>query len=161
MAMGCMSCHEIRITKDATHVKLITTTPYALCLTCHADKNAADIKGKVHPPAVRDCVKCHDPHTSDNKNQLLKPESGDAKENLCLTCHNTGLNIPEKGSRHAALDMGCDTCHVTHKTGEVGKIEFDFHLTKAPPALCVDCHDVKSADLQKAHQNQPFETRIA
>jgi len=158
MAMGCMSCHEIRTTKDATHVKLITTTPYALCLTCHADKNAADIKGKVHPPAVRDCLKCHDPHTSDNKNQLLKPESGDAKENLCLSCHKTGMNIPEKGSRHAALDMGCDACHTTHKTGEVGKVEFDFHLTKAPPALCIDCHDVKSADLQKAHQNQPFAT---
>ncbi len=67
------------------------------------------------------------------------------------------MNVPEKGSRHAALDMGCDTCHITHKTGEIGKIEFDFHLTKAPPALCLDCHDVKSADLQKAHQNQPFE----
>jgi predicted CXXCH cytochrome family protein len=156
IAMGCTSCHEIRTTKDVTRVKLITTTPQALCLTCHADKNAADIKGTVHPPAVRDCVKCHDPHVSDNKNQLLKPESGDQKENLCLTCHNTGVNVPEKGSRHAALDMGCDTCHTTHKTGEVGKAEFDFHLTKAPPALCIDCHDVKSADLQKAHQNQPF-----
>ena len=158
IAMGCTSCHEIRTVKDVTHIKLITATPAALCLTCHADKNAADIKGKVHPPAVRDCLKCHDPHTSDNKNQLLKAESGDAKENLCLSCHKTGMNAPEKGSRHAALDMGCDTCHTTHKTGEIGRAEFDFHLTKAPPALCVDCHDVKSADLQKTHQNQPFAT---
>ncbi len=158
IATGCTSCHEIRTVKDVTHVKLITSTPAALCITCHADKNAADIKGTVHPPAVRDCLKCHDPHQSDNKNQLLKPESGDAKENLCLSCHNTGLNVPEKGSRHAALDMGCDACHVTHKTGEVGKIEFDFHLTKAPPALCLDCHDAKDAALQKAHQGQPFAT---
>ena len=158
IAMGCTACHEIRTNKDVTRVKLITTTPQALCLTCHADKNAADLKGTVHPPAVRDCIKCHDPHESDNKFQLLKPESGDQKENLCLSCHNTGLNVPEKGSRHAALDMGCDTCHTTHKVGEVGKPEFDYHLTKAPPALCIDCHDVKSADLQKAHQNQPFET---
>ncbi len=158
IAMGCTSCHEVRTVKDITHVKLITTTPYALCFTCHTDKNAADIKGKVHPPAVRDCLKCHDPHSSDNKNQLLKPAAGDKTQNLCLSCHNTGENIPEKGSRHAALDMGCDTCHTTHKTGEIGKIEFDFHLTKAPPALCIDCHDVKSADLQKAHQNQPFAT---
>jgi len=37
-------------------------------------------------------------------------------------------------------------------------VEFDAHLTKAPPALCIDCHDVKSADLKKAHQNQPFES---
>jgi len=157
IAMGCTACHEIRVNKNVTRVKLITTTPQALCLTCHADKNAADLKGTIHPPAVRDCVKCHDPHVSENKYQLLKPESGDKKENLCLSCHNTGVNVPEKGSRHAALDMGCDACHTTHKVGEIGKAEFDYHLTKAPPALCIDCHDVKSADLQKTHQNQPFE----
>jgi len=158
IATGCTSCHEVRVTKDVTRVKLITATPYSLCLTCHADKNAADLKGTVHPPAVRDCLKCHDPHTTDNKNQLLKPTSGGANENLCLTCHTKGLNVPDKGSRHAALDMGCDTCHVTHKVGEKGKIEFDYHLTKATPALCLDCHDPKDASLIKAHQGQPFAT---
>jgi predicted CXXCH cytochrome family protein len=158
ISTGCTSCHEVRVNKDITRVKLITTTPYSLCLTCHADKNAAEIKGTVHKPAVRDCLKCHDPHESDNKYQLLKPTSGDQKENLCLSCHNTGVNVPEKGSRHVALDMGCETCHITHKTGEKGKAEFDFHLTKSPPALCLDCHDASQADLQKAHQNQPFAT---
>ena len=158
ISMGCLSCHEIRVNKDITRVKLITTTPSSLCFTCHADKNPADIKGVVHTPARRDCLKCHDPHQSDNKFQLLKPAEGGAKENLCLSCHSIGLNVPEKGSRHAALDMGCETCHVTHKTGERGKQEFDFHLTKATPALCIDCHDPKDAALQKAHQNQPFGT---
>ncbi len=158
ISMGCLSCHEIRVNKDITRVKLITTTPSSLCFTCHADKNPADIKGVVHAPARRDCLKCHDPHQSDNKFQLLKPAEGGAKENLCLTCHTVGSNVPEKGSRHAALDMGCETCHVTHKTGERGKQEFDFHLTKATPALCIDCHDPKDAALQKAHQNQPFGT---
>ena len=125
IAMGCTSCHEIRVKKDVTRLKLITTTTVALCVTCHADKKAADIKGVVHPPAVRDCVKCHDPHTSDNKNQLLKPASGDSKDsNLCLSCHKTGVDVPKDGSRHAALDMGCDTCHITHKTGQRGKREF-------------------------------------
>jgi len=158
IAMGCTSCHEIRVNKDVTRVKLTATTTYGLCISCHADKKASDLKGKVHSPAVRDCTKCHDPHTSDNKNQLLKPVSGGEKENLCLSCHKIGVDVPEKGSRHAALDMGCDTCHVTHKTGEIGKVEFDSHLAKATPALCLDCHDAASADLQKAHQNQPFAT---
>jgi len=158
MAMGCTSCHEIRVNRDITRVKLITATPVALCLTCHADKKAADIKGTVHPPAVRDCLTCHDPHASDNKNQLLKPLSGGEKENLCLSCHQTGLNVPEKGSRHAALDMGCDTCHLMHKTGPEPTTENKFNLAKASPALCLDCHDAKDADLQKAHQNQPFAT---
>src|SRR5215469_4553491 len=88
IAMGCTTCHEIRTVKDVTHVKLTTSTPSALCITCHAEKNAADAKGTVHAPAVRDCLKCHDPHSAENKNQLLKPVSGDSKENLCLSCHN-------------------------------------------------------------------------
>jgi len=158
ISTGCTSCHEIRVTKDVTRVKLLTTTASALCFTCHADKNPAEIKGVVHKPAVRDCLKCHDPHTSDFKFQLVKAAEGGPKENLCLGCHTTGTNTPEKGSRHVALDMGCETCHATHKTGERGKQEFDFHLTKATPALCLDCHDVKDEALQKAHQNQPFGT---
>ena len=158
IAMGCTSCHEIRVNKDVTRVKLITASPSAVCLTCHADKNAADLKGTVHPPAVRDCVKCHDPHQSDFKYQLVKSDSGDKGQNLCLECHTKGMNVPDKGSRHAALDMGCETCHVTHKVGEKGKIEWDYHLTKATPALCLDCHDATSADLIKAHQGQPFAT---
>jgi predicted CXXCH cytochrome family protein len=144
------------VNKDVTRIKLTTTTTQALCLSCHADHNAADLKGTVHPPAVRDCVKCHDPHQSGNQFQLLKPTSGDKNQNLCLECHTQGLNVPDKGSRHAALDMSCQTCHVTHKVGEHGKQEFDYHLTKASPALCLDCHDAKDASLIKAHQGQPF-----
>lgn len=155
---GCLSCHEIRVNKDVTRIKLITTTAASLCFTCHGDKNPAEIKGVIHPPARRDCLKCHDPHESDNKFQLLKAPEGGEKENLCLSCHTIGLNVPEKGSRHAALDMGCETCHVIHKTGERGKQEFDYHLTKPTPALCIDCHDPKDEALQKAHQNQPFGT---
>ncbi len=158
IAMGCLSCHEVRVNKDITRVKLITSTPQGLCITCHADKDAATLKGTIHPPAVRDCIKCHDPHESDNKFQLLKPEVGEKGKNLCLDCHNQGVNVPEKGSRHAALDMGCDACHTTHKTGELGQVEFDKHLNKAVPALCMDCHDVKDEALIKAHQGQPFAT---
>jgi len=157
IALGCNVCHEVRVTKDVTRVKLIAATPVGLCLTCHQDKNAATIKGTVHSPAVRDCLKCHDPHTSDNKYQLLKPTSGDKKENLCLTCHRMGVDVPEKGSRHPALDGGCDSCHVIHKTGASPETEFRNHLTKAVPGLCLDCHDVKDSSLIQAHRHQPFE----
>jgi predicted CXXCH cytochrome family protein len=156
IATGCLSCHEIRVNKDVTRVKLITAVPFKLCLKCHTDKDATQIQGHVHKPAERDCLTCHDPHTSANKNQLLKATSGEKKDNLCLTCHNQGTKVPEKGSRHAALDTGCDTCHTTHKTGADPTTENRFHLTKATPALCIDCHDPKDAALQKAHQNQPF-----
>jgi predicted CXXCH cytochrome family protein len=95
---------------------------------------------------------------SDNKFQLRKATSGDQKEKYLPHVPPRWSNVPEKGSRHAALDMGCETCHVTHKTGARGTLEFDYHLTKSTPALCIDCHDVKDAGLQKAHQNQPFGT---
>jgi len=157
MKMGCLSCHEVRVNKDATHVKLITATPATLCFTCHADKNPNSIKGEVHPPGVRDCLKCHDPHTTANKNQLLKATSGATPdENLCLSCHSTGVNVPKGGSHHAALDSGCDACHVIHKSGDASQREFADHLTKGSPQLCADCHDASGEDLRKAHQNQPF-----
>src|SRR5215471_16056159 len=76
---GCLSCHEVRVNKDVTRVKLITAAPYKLCLTCHTDKDVSQIKGHVHQPAIRDCLTCHDPHASENKNQLLKATSGDKK----------------------------------------------------------------------------------
>lgn len=158
VSMGCTSCHEIRVTKDVTRVKLKTTTTSALCLSCHENKKF-QAGQTIHPPAVRDCVKCHDPHQSPNEFQLLKPTSGATEdENTCLQCHTKGMDVPKGGSKHAALDMGCQTCHVTHKTGAKGNPEFDYHLTKPAPALCIDCHDPKDAALQKAHQEQPFAT---
>jgi predicted CXXCH cytochrome family protein len=158
MTSGCQSCHQLRVAKDVTRVTLTTATPAKLCIQCHPDKDAAEIKGQIHQPAVRDCLKCHDAHSADSKGQLLKPASGDSKEtNLCLGCHETGLNVPEKGSRHAALDMGCDTCHNVHKTGTDPGREFRDHLTKATPALCLDCHDSKDEALVKAHRGQPIE----
>jgi predicted CXXCH cytochrome family protein len=156
VSMGCLSCHEVRVNRDVTRVKLTKATTTSLCLSCHEDKKQAEGQ-TIHPPAVRDCVKCHDPHMSANPNQLLKPTSGSTKdENLCLSCHNKGVDVPKDGSRHAALDMGCETCHITHKNGPRGKQEFDYHLKSAVPALCIECHDPKDAALQKAHQDQPF-----
>lgn len=157
VASGCLSCHEVRVNRDITRVKLTTATPRSLCLTCHPNKNASEIKGKVHAPAVRDCLKCHDPHTSENDNLLLKPTSGGTKEeNLCLSCHNVGLDVPKGGSRHPALDMGCDTCHIIHKAGDPTQREFAYHLTKDAPQLCLDCHDASDEAIIEAHQNQPF-----
>ena len=159
IASICLSCHEVRVNRDVTRVKLTTATPLTICLGCHADKKASEIKGKIHSPAARQCLQCHDPHTSENKNQLLKATAGGTRdENLCLSCHSIGVDVPKGGSRHAALDMGCETCHITHKTGDRMQREFAYHLTKATPQLCLDCHDVNGEEIAKAHQNQPIAT---
>jgi predicted CXXCH cytochrome family protein len=154
---GCLSCHEVRVTRDVTRVKLTTATTLALCLQCHADKKAVPGKELLHPPVGQDCTLCHDPHDSPNKDHLVKSLSGDSKQNLCLKCHNNGLIASTNGSRHAPLDMGCDTCHVIHKKGQPGKPESNLHLSSEPHALCVRCHDLKSDFLVQAHRGQPFE----
>jgi predicted CXXCH cytochrome family protein len=153
---GCFSCHEVRVRGDVTRVNLTKTTVLSLCLQCHSDKKATPGQ-MLHPPVARDCTMCHDPHDSPNKDHLVKSPSGDAKENLCLRCHNNGVTVAANGSRHAPLDMGCDTCHVIHKKGKAGNMESSLHLTADPHTLCVGCHDVKSETLVKAHRTQPFE----
>lgn len=165
MALGCMSCHEVRVIKskdkqkeDITRVKLIKATASSQCVTCHDGIKTSAGNSVVHAPVSRNCLTCHDPHVSANKNQLKKASVGDAKQNLCLACHNEGVNVPKGGSRHAALDMGCNTCHVTHKTGSADKRENRYHLTKDAPALCLDCHDVTDKKLVEAHHNQPVAT---
>ncbi len=158
MSKGCLTCHEVRVSKDATHVKLITPTVTGLCFTCHKDKDPSNLTGRIHPPQVRDCLKCHDPHKSDNPSLLLQPTSGGPTENLCLTCHDVGVHVAKGGSRHPALDDGCDTCHTMHKSGDPNQDEFAYHLTKAVPQLCLDCHDPKDEKLRAAHHGQPFES---
>jgi len=157
VGMGCMTCHLIRNTADTTRVHLKTARIATLCFECHADKQPTPAnKRQIHAPAAQDCLKCHDAHSSSNEHLLLKPPTGGKADNLCLGCHQQGLKVPDKGSRHAALDMGCDACHVTHKVGEIGKQEFDFHLTKAVPDLCLGCHDTKDPKLVATHQGEPF-----
>jgi len=64
------------------------------------------------------------------------------------------VDVPPGGSRHAALDKGCETCHATHKVGNPAQREFANHLTKDSPQLCLVCHDAKSAAMVKAHEGQ-------
>jgi predicted CXXCH cytochrome family protein len=67
------------------------------------------------------------------------------------------LNISGKGSRHAALDTGCDSCHLIHKTGKPGALESEYHQLKDPLKRCVECHDVKTEAMAKSHHGQPLE----
>jgi predicted CXXCH cytochrome family protein len=156
-ASTCTACHSFSVQGEETRVTLIDTGR-ELCLQCHADKDTSQAKGLVHKPVADDCITCHNPHSTPFKNELIKATVGYKKENLCLDCHSEGASKPVDGaSRHGALDLGCDTCHTTHKTGDPASKEFAFHLTKPAPALCLDCHFPADKKIQEAHDNQPFE----
>jgi predicted CXXCH cytochrome family protein len=159
MSTGCTSCHEIRVNKDITRVKLITATP--VCALPHLPCGQESGRHQGDGASARGSRLPDLPRSAHERQQESAPEAclgrGEG-EPLPQAATRLDEYLPAKGSRHAALDAGCDTCHVTHKTGAEPTMENRFHLTKAAPGALLDCHDAKDADLQKAHQNQPFAT---
>ena len=74
---GCLSCHEVRVARDVTRVKLTTATVHLPlpAVPCRQESRSRP-EALLHPPAGQDCTKCHDPHDSPNKDHLLKSLSG-------------------------------------------------------------------------------------
>lgn len=90
IAMGCNSCHDVKVVnKDQTTVELVAKKE-ELCFTCHANESKPE-DSKHGPWEKGQCVLCHDPHTSDNAKQLRA--AGNA---LCLECHDASKGpLPE------------------------------------------------------------------
>lgn len=62
-----------------------------------------------------------------------------AEENKCISCH-AEFSKPAK-SVHAALGMGCETCHKTVEGKTHPDQKGSIKLTQEMPALCYSCHD--------------------
>ena len=156
VALGCNSCHAVDQDEDWTEVFLVTEGN-ALCFTCHSDKQPQPAQLAVHQPVRRQtCVTCHDPHTSQAPHLLRRPEEGrEATENLCLGCHQNIASQLKKSTQHAAVDLGCSSCHTTHKSEPPNAPEGMFHLTQGLPELCLTCHDAGEKSFGAAHSNQP------
>ena len=159
--IGCESCHEVEQEEDDSSAILrLTTKGNELCFTCHSDQQPAPTNLTVHMPVrTGSCLTCHDPHTSENASLLRLPAaSREADENLCLGCHKGIAAQVAKPTEHMAIDMGCATCHTTHKSEPADRHEGVFHLNQSQPELCANCHDVEDIDLKKTHFDQPFDT---
>lgn len=156
---GCDTCHAVEKDDEETQVRL-TLDGNDLCFTCHEDKKPQPNQVTLHSPVRRElCIVCHEPHSTQAPHLLRKgTESRLPAENLCLSCHGEIAAQIQKPVQHAAVDMGCSTCHTTHKSEPSNQPEGTFHLVEGQPALCLSCHDVAGAALKKAHSNQPFAT---
>lgn len=156
---GCPACHEVAEQQGRWTVKPLAEGN-ELCFLCHDNK-------KPQPPApgIRNhqasiegaCLACHDPHESQYPFLLPGPVDNASENNFCFTCHADVSELAKKKTVHGVLQMGCLTCHQTHKGGAAGEQEFAFHLTKSTPALCLDCHAGDDAQLASAHASQPFQ----
>lgn len=160
----CVSCHDvhkIRAIKDQQAwtypVKVVDT-----CGRCHGDapymqgyKIATDVvekyKRSVHYESLTKkgdlgaptCNVCHGNHGA-------TPPGVDSVANVCGTCHSLTADFfnrsPHKKAFAAMGLAPCVTCHSNH---DVMKTT-DTMVGTDEKAVCVNCHDPKSAGYQKA-----------
>jgi len=121
----------------AAFVLLLMQTPVLAkdaCLTCHE----AVVKEKVVHAAVQmGCPTCHTsidakdiPHKKTGK--VARGLSAD-QPGLCFGCHDKTKFT--KANVHAALGMGCTSCHNPHSS------KYPKLLSSELPELCYGCHD--------------------
>jgi predicted CXXCH cytochrome family protein len=96
----CNKCH-VKHEEYTPHKKFLKLSPVKLCLSCHEKdgyhkKNKAlanhPVQGKqdiLYPNKKFDCLSCHRPHSSSQKNLFRYNHNKKTpyKGNLCLTCH--------------------------------------------------------------------------
>jgi predicted CXXCH cytochrome family protein len=80
---------------------------------------------------------------------LLTSPSYSAEENTCITCHGD-VKKPAK-SIHAALKMGCSTCHKTAEGKSHPDQKGSIVLTQNIPGLCYSCHDASKFKGKSGH----------
>jgi len=108
----------------------------AVCTTCHDEIVAVRAP---HPPAVDDCLACHEFDRSGDRTTVELVETGST---LCLACHDDFAADAEGAvaSPHAPVVDDCSSCHDPHGT------EFDALLVASPDRICLECHDAEATD---------------
>jgi len=111
------------------------------CADCHADLTADKT---AHAAVAMGCESCHtaiDPTDIPHKikNNIKKGLSAEQPD-LCFSCHDKAQF--SKTNAHAALSMGCTSCHNPHAS------KYPKLLSSPMPDICYTCHD-KSAFTKK------------
>jgi DmsE family decaheme c-type cytochrome len=124
-----------------------------VCADCHADKiqtmqhSPHGVSADSHSPfGMNGCETCHGPgmmHFETEGNCIVSMtgrygESVYQRNEVCLTCHNSGDRLHWSGSIHETEDLACVSCHSIHKPNDV--IE-----RTSQTEVCFTCHkDIRS-----------------
>ena len=135
----CTRCHDeseekpvLSILKSPHAVMADKRTPFAdqACMSCHGPSRAhlaPPVDGKRATPDVV--------FGKDSKTPV--PERNAA----CLGCHQSGMRMHWKGSRHETENIACASCHTAHS-------QHDPVLSKATQTeVCVTCHKGRRAEM--------------
>lgn len=111
------------------------------CADCHADLIADKT---AHAAVAMGCESCHtavDPTDVPHKiKNTIKRGLSAEQPDLCFSCHDKTQF--SKTNVHAALSMGCTSCHNPHAS------KHPKLLSSPMPDICYTCHD-KSAFMKK------------
>lgn len=151
-AETCLKCH------NDTKVNPILQTPHAL-------------KGDKHTPfGQQGCESCHGSSAQHVASRSNKPEvifkganisPVEERNQVCLSCHQSGARINWQGSQHASNDTACTNCHQVHvhrdpvliKQTQAEKcftchaeqrsqiFRFSHHPIREGKVACADCHN--------------------
>src|SRR5947209_7372812 len=146
------------------------------CTTCHADQGkhfSATVMGHAfaHPKTEKEklgCEACHGPgkahvEAGGTKETILRftrdsKNSSEEKNSACLSCHTRGNRMFWQGSPHESRNMACVDCHVGHEP-QTKKLSSDTRFNaplsdvqtrKEQPELCLQCHLMRRAQLQRS-----------
>ncbi len=143
------------------------------CLTCHGSdpKVTAILQSPMAatgdprtPFAQGGCISCHGP--SDNHIAMKAPypdivfkgphkSSVEARTQVCLSCHESGLRMNWQGSKMQRNGVACTDCHTAHTAK-------DPVLAKATqPQICFTCHADRRADSFKYSHHPVREGLVA
>ncbi len=154
-----------------------------LCRQCHADSFApfkATKMGKLFmddprtPLQAQGCESCHGPgrehaEAGGDKTKIISfdgksDESKKMQEAMCVQCHEKGNRMFWEGSSHESRGMTCTDCHQVMAppknplssenrfTAPLGDVR---SLSKSQPELCLQCHQMRRAQLQRS-SHMPF-----
>lgn len=137
--ISAFSAEKVKYKKDMKIVENI-------CFKCHPDVKKQLLSGIPHMPANRgECVECHNPHTSNYKNFLIKKGF-----DLCYRCHQKEKKNFNKGFVHLPIAKGeCVKCHNPHSSKNK-KI-----LKEEKSKICFTCHK-KGKIFSRKNIHQPL-----
>lgn len=115
------------------------------------------------------CESCHGPgkaHVESPTKEtvavrfLSEATPVEEKNNACLSCHTTGKQMFWRGGPHESRGMACVDCHSGHPEKKDVSLSRDARfssplttnvtLKKAEPELCLTCHQMRKAQLQRS-----------
>jgi len=146
--------------------------PAQTCLKCHGNEAAVTpilqtphaMRGDIHSPFGQNgCESCHgdsSAHVASRANEPAVVFKGPNKSpvavrnEVCLTCHQSGARMNWQGSAHQVNDKGCTDCHTAHVAKDPVLVKF------TQTEVCFTCHTRQRADSFKYSHHPMREGKV-